>query len=64
VACPAFTADCLETLEEIGILNREAYMDACGHDGTFVRIPCVNDDPLFIDALTDVVLTNLSGWLD
>jgi len=63
VACPAFVADCLETLEEIGILNREAYHAGAGEDGRFVRIPCVNSDPLFIDAMADVVRTGLSGWI-
>ena len=64
VVCPAFVADCLETLEEIGILNREAYMDACGHHGKFVRIPCVNASPAFIDALSDQVRRGLAGWID
>ena len=64
VACPAFTADCLETLEEIDGENREAYMDACGHKGTFVRVPCVNASDTFIDALADIARTNLAGWID
>ena len=64
VACPAFTADCLETLEEIDGENREAYMDAIDHKGRFVCIPCVNSNPVFIDALADIVRTNLAGWID
>jgi len=64
VACPAFTADCLETLEEIDGENREAYMTASGHKGTFVAIPCVNEHPVFIDALADIIRTNLAGWAD
>jgi len=63
VACPAFVADCLETLEEIGILNRETYLNSCDHKGKFVRIPCVNDNPVFIDAVTDVIRGNLAGWI-
>jgi len=63
VACPAFVSDCLETLEEIGILNREAYAKASGNTGTFVRIPCVNDNGTFIECLTDIVRTNLAGWI-
>ena len=63
VACPAFAADCLETLEEIGMLNRETFHEATGGAGKFVRIPCVNDHPVFIDAVAEVVRTHLSGWL-
>ena len=63
VACPAFAADCLETLEEIGILNRETFHEATGGAGKFVRVPCVNDHPVFIEAVADVVRTHLSGWL-
>ncbi|MCL2470390.1 MAG: ferrochelatase [Propionibacteriaceae bacterium] len=64
VVCPGFAADCLETLEEIGILNREAYFNATGHTGKFVRIPCLNDDPAFISTLSKVVRTNLAGWVE
>ena len=63
VACPAFAADCLETLEEIGMLNRETFHEATAGSGKFVRIPCVNDHPVFIEAVSDVARTHLSGWL-
>ena len=63
VACPAFVSDCLETLEEIGILNREKYTESSGNTGTFIRIPCVNNNAVFIECLTDIVRTNLSGWI-
>ncbi|HUU46091.1 MAG TPA: ferrochelatase [Acidobacteriota bacterium] len=49
VICPAFTADCLETLEEIGIRGRESFLAAGGHD--LRLLPCLNDHPLWIDAL-------------
>ena len=45
VICPAFAADCLETLEEIELENRTAFQSAGG--GEFRYIPCLNDD-LFI----------------
>ena len=49
VICPAFVADCLETLEEIGIRGRETFLQAGGE--SFTLIPCLNDHPLWIDAL-------------
>ncbi|MFT3837307.1 MAG: ferrochelatase [Myxococcaceae bacterium] len=49
VACPSFVADCLETLEEIGIRARDLFKDSGGED--LALVPCVNDDPVFIDGL-------------
>ncbi|MDR2347485.1 MAG: ferrochelatase [Bifidobacteriaceae bacterium] len=59
VACPGFAADCLETLEEIDQLNRAAYL-AAKPDGVFVRHPCLNDHPIWLDALTDLVTGRLA----
>lgn len=49
VVCPAFVADCLETLEEIAIRGRETFLQAGGT--SFSYLPCLNDDPRWIDAL-------------
>lgn len=49
VICPAFVSDCLETLEEIGIGVRDQFLSAGGRE--FDVIPCMNDHPLWIDAL-------------
>jgi len=49
VVCPAFVADNLETLEEIGMQGREAFLAAGGE--SFTRIPCLNDDPAWVEAL-------------
>jgi ferrochelatase len=49
VMCPAFTTDCLETLEEISVRGRESFVGAGGV--TFLQIPCLNDHPAFIDFL-------------
>jgi ferrochelatase len=49
VVTPSFTADCLETLEEIAIRGRESFMQAGGEAFSF--IPCLNDDPAWIAAL-------------
>lgn len=53
VVCPAFVADNLETLEEIGIQGRETFLAAGGE--SFTRIPCLNDDPAWVDALADLL---------
>ena len=53
VICPSFVADCLETLEEIGIRGREAFLAASGKELTL--IPCPNEHPLWIDALRKMI---------
>lgn len=60
VFCPGFSADCLETLEEIGEENR-GYFLAAGGEG-YEYITALNDRPEHIDALTHLVLENLQGW--
>jgi ferrochelatase len=61
VMAPAFSADCIETLEEINGEIREAFEHAGGE--VFTYIPCLNDDDAHIDALTEVIAENLAGWL-
>lgn len=53
VVCPAFVADCLETLEEIGIRAKEDFIAAGGDD--LVLVPSLNAEPLWVDALTDML---------
>ena len=55
VVCPGFVCDCLETLEEIGIAARKAFLEAGGK--TFHLLPCLNESPEWIDALADIVQT-------
>ena len=62
VMAPAFSADCLETLEEINEEIHESFEDAGGE--SFTYIPCLNDDAAHIDMMEDIVRENLSGWLD
>jgi ferrochelatase len=50
VMCPAFVADCIETLEEIGDRGREQFIEAGGEELTLV--PCLNDHPQWVEALT------------
>jgi ferrochelatase len=60
VICPGFTSDCLETLEEINMEAREAFLHAGGK--AFHYIACLNDSPIAIDALAAVATQHLSGW--
>jgi ferrochelatase len=60
VLCPGFTSDCLETLEEINMEAREAFLHAGGKE--FHYIPCLNDDPEWISALCNVTQQHLLGW--
>lgn len=53
VMCPAFVADCLETLEEIGIRAREDWEAAGGEE--LLLIPCVNAEPAWCDAVAEMV---------
>jgi protoporphyrin/coproporphyrin ferrochelatase len=57
VICPAFVADCLETLEEIGIRGRESFLQAGGEELTL--IPCLNEHPLWLAALEKMI----NDWL-
>lgn len=60
VVCPGFTSDCLETLEEISLEAREAFLHAGGKQ--FQYIPCLNDSPAWIRALTDLCEQHMGGW--
>jgi len=60
VICPAFTSDCLETLEEINMEARQAFLTAGGKE--FNYIPCLNDDPAWITALCGIAEQHLAGW--
>jgi protoporphyrin/coproporphyrin ferrochelatase len=60
VVCPGFPVDCLETLEEISMEAKEAFLHAGGKQ--FNYIPCLNDSQPWITALADIAETHLSGW--
>ncbi|MBT2325567.1 ferrochelatase [Variovorax paradoxus] len=60
VMCPGFSADCLETLEEIAIEGREAFLHAGGK--AFHYIPCLNDSSAWITALAAIAERHLAGW--
>jgi len=60
VVCPGFTGDCLETLEEIGMEVRDAFLGSGGRE--FHYIPCLNDEPAWIAALGAIAEQHLAGW--
>ncbi len=53
VICPSFVSDCLETLEEIGIRGKEAFLESGGE--AFELIPCLNDNPAWIETLAGLI---------
>jgi len=60
VICPGFAADCLETLEEIRVENKELFLEAGGE--TFNYIPCLNDSDDHIEALCEILTAHMFGW--
>jgi ferrochelatase len=58
--CPGFTSDCLETLEEIAQEAQEAFMHAGGEQ--FHYIPCLNENPAWIEAMHVIASMHLAGW--
>ena len=52
VMCPAFVADCIETLEEIGIRGREQFIAAGGEE--LILVPCLNTQPQWVEALANI----------
>jgi len=61
VVCPGFAADCLETLEEIDQLNRKLFLHAGGE--RFRYIPALNDSPVHIKMLADLIDRHTHDWL-
>jgi ferrochelatase len=61
VATPGFTADCLETIDEVGLEIREIYQHAGGKE--LHRCPCLNDHPQWIAAMQTLVLEEAHGWI-
>ncbi len=61
VICPGFSADCLETIEEIDEQNREIFLHAGGE--RYRYIPALNDRPDHVRFLTGLVIRNLQGWM-
>jgi protoporphyrin/coproporphyrin ferrochelatase len=60
VACPGFTVDCLETLEEISLEAREAFLHAGGK--RFDYLPCLNAEPAWAQGFAAIAAQHLQGW--
>jgi ferrochelatase len=61
VVTPGFTADCLETLDEIGNEARHTFVQAGGKE--LFLCPCLNDHPAWIEAMVRIVLQEGQGWI-
>lgn len=57
---PGFASDCLETIEELGIENKENFLKNGGKN--YNLIPCLNDSQYFISAISDIILENTAHW--
>jgi ferrochelatase len=61
IFAPGFSADCLETLEELAIRGRESFIEAGGQDFAYLR--CLNADAPGMEMIEALVLQELAGWL-
>jgi len=61
VVTPGFAADCLETIEEIGVENRDIFLEHGGEK--FARIECLNDSAHGMSVIEAVVARELQGWI-
>ena len=61
IVTPGFVADCLETIEEIGMENADIFREHGGEN--FTAIPCLNDSDAGMKVIRHVVTRELSGWL-
>ena len=61
LAAPGFTADCLETIDELGVEAKEVFEEHGGEHLTL--IPCLNDHPTWLEAITEILTEELGSWL-
>jgi ferrochelatase len=62
IVAPGFSADCLETLEELNVENRRYFIDNGGED--FAYLPCLNDGEEGMRVIRHIVQRELSGWVE
>ncbi len=60
IVCPGFVSDCLETLEEIALEVKAAFLEEGGEQ--FHYIECINDSPVWLQAMHSLTMTHMSGW--
>ncbi|WP_375429214.1 ferrochelatase [uncultured Sphingomonas sp.] len=61
ILAPGFSADCIETLEELAIRGRESFEEAGGE--RFAYLPCLNDSPPGVEMLRSILGKELAGWV-
>jgi ferrochelatase len=61
IVAPGFSADCLETLEEIALRGQQIFRQAGGSD--FAYLPCLNESEVGMDMVQILVSRELEGWL-
>ncbi|WP_029146712.1 ferrochelatase [Methylophilus sp. 5] len=61
VICPGFSSDCLETLEEIAMEGKHLFQSVGG--GDYHYIPALNSEAVWIEAMRDIALEHLQGWV-
>lgn len=59
--CPGFTADCLETIDEIGNLGEEQFIEGGGEE--LHLVPCLNDRRRWLSAMSEIAAAELQGWI-
>lgn len=62
VVCPGFSSDCLETIEEIGIENRDYFLEAGGE--RYEYIPCLNAGAAHLEFLSELISSRIAPWLE
>jgi ferrochelatase len=62
ILAPGFSADCLETLEELSIRGQESFLAAGGE--RFAYLPCLNDSEPGIEMVSNLVRRELAGWIE
>lgn len=62
IVAPGFSADCIETLEELDIRGRETFLEAGGTD--FAYLPCLNDSEVGMAMLRTLIARELAGWTE
>ncbi len=62
IAAPGFTADCLETIDELGTEGKEEFDEAGGE--RYSLVPCLNDHDVWLDAMSAIIIEELGSWLN
>ena len=60
ILSPGFSSDCLETLEELDVENKNNFLSAGGEEYNYIK--CLNDNPDHLEMLSDVIINNTKGW--